>query len=94
MDRKKLKAIADREGIREDAFSLEGQDKHHRYVLKVEEGGWATYFVERGERLGVEQFDTEDEACEYLLQQLLRDRTTRRDFETRDDVERRLYRKK
>lgn len=91
MDRKTLKEIADREGILADAFSLDGQDQEQRYVLTIEEGGWSTYFVERGERVGVEHFETEDDACEYLLQQLLGDETTRRHFETREDIERRLY---
>lgn len=39
MNRKKLVEIAESEGVRSDAFTLEPPGKHHQYVLAIESGG-------------------------------------------------------
>lgn len=90
MNRARLVEVAESEGIRPDVYSFVAPGKHHQYVLAIEPGGWTVYFVERDEHLDAEHFETEDEACQHLLSLLLRDRTTRTQFETREDVERRL----
>jgi hypothetical protein len=38
------------------------------------------YYSERGLRTGIRRFETESEACEYLLETLLADPTTREDY--------------
>jgi hypothetical protein len=80
VNRQRLRELAASEHIREDAYSLEGGLPFERYVLSVVEGGWAVYYSERGERTGLEMFETEDEACSHLLELLLRDSTTREGY--------------
>jgi hypothetical protein len=40
---------------------------HERYVLAIVEGGWSIYNSERSQSVDEAFFDTEDEACSYLL---------------------------
>jgi len=47
-------------------------------VLEVAPGGWAVYYAERGLRTEERQFDTEDEACRFMLDRLLADPGNRR----------------
>jgi hypothetical protein len=77
VNRSELVAAAQREGIRSAAFSLDGGLPPERYVLSLEEGGWSVYYSERGLRREESHFDTEDEACSYLLLRLIEDPTTR-----------------
>lgn len=77
MNRSDLKTAAQREGIRPESYSLEGGMPPERYVLALEEGGWSVYYSERGRRRGLNSFDTEDEACDYLFHLLIKDPTTR-----------------
>lgn len=65
--------------IRDDSFSLEGGLPGEKYVLEIVSGGWQVYYSERGLRVGVTRFESEDEACSYLLECLLKDPTTRID---------------
>ena len=78
MNRAELLVAAERLGVREDAFAIEGGLPPERYVLSIEVGGWAVYYCERGRRVGEESFETEGEACDYLLMMLANDPTTRR----------------
>jgi hypothetical protein len=80
VNRQRLKELVAAEHVRDDAYSVEGGLPFERYVLSVVEGGWAVYYSERGERTGLRTFDTEDEACSYLFEQLVRDPTTREGY--------------
>ena len=77
MNRTRLQELAKQEGIRDDAYSLDGGLPSERYVLEITEGGWHVYYSERGLRTGIRRFETESEACEYLFETLLADPTTR-----------------
>jgi len=77
VNRTDLRHAADREGIRTASYSLEGGLPPEKYVLALEEGGWSVYYSERGRRAGLNFFDTEDEACDYLFNLLIKDPTTR-----------------
>lgn len=77
MNRSDLVSAAQREGIRASAYSLDGGLPPERYVLALGEGGWSVYYSERGLRREEHHFDTEDEACSYLLLRLVEDPTTR-----------------
>lgn len=48
-------------------------------MLAIVEGGWSVYYPERGERVAETFFDTEDEACSFMLLKLVEDATTRGD---------------
>jgi hypothetical protein len=79
VNREELRTAARREGIRDSAYSLDGGLPHETYVLATVEGGWSVYYSERGKRVDETFFDTEDEACSFMLQKLVGDPTTRRD---------------
>lgn len=76
VDRRELTEILHREGINADCFALDGGHPSERYVLDIRPGGWVTYYSERGQESGLRTFDTEDEACHHLLEQLRSDPTT------------------
>jgi hypothetical protein len=83
MNRSSLPEFLDREQIDPRSYGLDGasglpiQDREERYFLEEGPSGWSVYYWERGLRSGEQSFDTEDEACQHLLDLLLRDRTTR-----------------
>ena len=77
MNREELRAAVHREGIEPSAYSLDGGAPSETYVLSLENGGWSVYYSEHGERVDEARFDTEDEACSFLLLRLVRDPTTR-----------------
>jgi hypothetical protein len=49
------------------------------FVLERKNGRWAVYYTERGERFDEQTFETEDEACRYILDHLLSTDSTRAD---------------
>ena len=78
MNREELRRRLEREGIMKTAYSLGGADDGEQHVLRQAPGGkWSVYYSERGEKSGLRLFDTEHEACECLLDRILRDPTTR-----------------
>jgi hypothetical protein len=77
MNREELLAAARREGIRDSAYALDGGPPGETYVLAIMEGGWTVYYSERGKRVDETFFDTEDEACSFMLLKLVSDPTTR-----------------
>lgn len=83
MDRKALRDFLDRENVSPDSYGLEGPDglpaqlREERYFIDRTASGWSVYYSERGLRSGEQSFATEDEACRFLLDLLIRDPTTR-----------------
>jgi hypothetical protein len=78
LTRERLRALLERERVNPLVYNLEGSHGDEAYVLAVRPGGWAVFYAERGEEVGLRSFDTEDEACHYMLGLILRDPTTRR----------------
>jgi hypothetical protein len=76
VNRADLEAATERAGIPRSGYHLPDQDTRIRIidsdiqVLEIVEGGWAVYYLERGERCSEEFFDSEDEACSELLLRL------------------------
>ena len=69
-----LKTALDEAGVNPCAYSLEGGLPNEAYTLSREsDGGWATYYSERGLRTNLQHFTTESDACEDLLARVLRD---------------------
>lgn len=64
-------------GARPAAYNLDGSHGDEASVLAIRPGGWAVFYAERGNEVGRRDFDTEDDACHYLLGLLIRDPTTR-----------------
>lgn len=81
MDLSQLRVLLEQEGVDPASYSLEGGTPLEAYVLEVRPAAWAVFYSERGLRSGERQFGSEGEACDYLLELVLRDPTTRR---TRD----------
>jgi hypothetical protein len=73
MNRQELEQILRADGIRRDAYSLDGGLPPERFCLTSEGGGWVVYYSERGIRSGLMQFGTEAAACQYLLNELRND---------------------
>lgn len=79
VNRDLLQKLLDKEGIDPSAYSLDGGSPFEAYVLEERAPSWTVYYSERGLRSGEVEFESEDEACSYLLELVLRDPTTRRD---------------
>jgi len=77
MNPQELQSVLRAEGIRSDAYDLEGGHPNERYVLSVHDVGWSVYYSEKGLETGLKQFSSEEEACEYLLKLLRDDPTTK-----------------
>ena len=76
MNKEMLKLKLVEEGIREDAYSLAG-DESESYCLDNSYDDWSVYYFERGIRTGEKNFESESDACSYLLEVLLRVFTTK-----------------
>lgn len=56
-----------------DAYCLIGGLPNEAYTIECACGGrWRTYYSERGLRSGLREFDSESEACEAFLRDVLR----------------------
>ena len=77
MNRRVLQQLLDREGFARRAYDLDGGHPPERYVLAPSGLGWAVYYSERGQENDRQEFVTEDAACEYLLELLRTDPTTK-----------------
>lgn len=65
--KKRLKALK----VQEDLYSLLiGGFPNEAYCLIKNEDGWEVYYSERGEKSDIQQFASESEACEYMLEEL------------------------
>jgi hypothetical protein len=80
MTREELADELDRNGVRSDAVDLTGDALREAYSLEpAPDGmGWITFYRERGLHRDERRFDSESEACQHLLDEVLRDPTTRR----------------
>jgi hypothetical protein len=65
-------------GIRSGSYSLENTWLDEAYILTSENGKWVVYYSERGLRSGLKQFDSEEEACEFMYRVLAGDPTVQR----------------
>ena len=79
MNIEELKKALDKEGVKPFYYSLNGitEDKDGALILEKKGKKWMCYFYERRGKFDVKYFDTEDEACKYMLERLTSDPTTR-----------------
>lgn len=70
MNRQELGETLHREGINPNAYALFGGHPSEQYVIDVRPGGWVVYYSERGLESDLQEFDTEDAACRFLLERL------------------------
>ncbi len=77
MNKTELAKMLESEGIRRDAYDLDGGCPDERYCLGYSGGVWSVYYSERGLQSGKREFAAEDDACEYLLKMLRSDPSAR-----------------
>ena len=78
MDRETLERRLRAEGFRADAYDFVGDDTaNETLVLRPEGKNWIVYYAERGLMTGKTLFPSEAHACEYLLETLRNDPTSR-----------------
>lgn len=66
-----------RYGIKpEDVVAINGDPRQHdMYHIMRRDGMWEVYYAERGHKWDCRQFESEEEACDYLWELLRRDET-------------------
>jgi hypothetical protein len=85
MNKNELRLALINAGVNPRLYSLDGAEKDECLILEQEPlGKWTVYYSERGDKSSVRHFDSENEACEYILAVLLRDPTTRKFGGARD----------
>lgn len=68
-----LKAKLDTFAVPEHMYSLlKGGLPNERLCLIKTDDGWEIYYSERGEKNGIKSFDSEDAACSYFYQKMLK----------------------
>jgi hypothetical protein len=77
MNRAQLREKLSNMNTRPDAYSLDGGHPSEAYVLDQRGSKWRVYYSERGQETGAREFPNEEEACEYFLDLLSRDSSTR-----------------
>jgi hypothetical protein len=77
MNKSELAQTLKQEGFRPDAYDIEGAGQDERYCLRELHSVWSVYYSERGLQSGKKDFGSESEACDYFLQLLRKDATTR-----------------
>jgi len=76
MNKENLQLLLIKNKITPFAYSLSGGLPNEKYVLDQGIDKWSVYYSERGQRNNEKVFKTEDEACQYMLKQLINDKTT------------------
>lgn len=72
-----LRQRLEAEGTNPETYSLDDATKNEAYCLAASVQGWYVYYFERGFRRGERHFEAEDAACQYLLDLVMHDTTTR-----------------
>jgi hypothetical protein len=76
MSRARLVELLEAESVDANSYRLDGSRGDECLVLETHVGGWVVFYAERGLRTGERCFETEDEACRFMLDRLLADPTT------------------
>jgi hypothetical protein len=77
MTRDQLKSILTALKVNHQAYCLDGGLPDEKYTLDQVGVKWVVYYSERGQRSGERLFNSEDQACRYMLELLVKDTTTR-----------------
>ena len=68
MNTKELKKALKAAGIPAEQYNLDGKGRDdERLCLVKEDSKWVVYYLERGARTTEQFFDSEEEACDYIL---------------------------
>jgi hypothetical protein len=81
MNKEELKIKLDAIGIPVTAYSLDGTLKPMSIILYFEDSEWITFdYDERGRIKNETHFDTEDEACQHILDELIREKAFKQKY--------------
>jgi hypothetical protein len=58
--------------ISKDAYSLNGGLPNEAFCISFNKGVWEVYYSEKGLKSGLKIFNTEEEACNYLLETVVK----------------------
>ncbi len=72
MKKEILEKELERKKIPKNTYNLNGGLPNEAFCLNSNQGLWEVYYSERGVKSSLKIFKTESEACDYLLQALLR----------------------
>ncbi|MCY0911381.1 hypothetical protein IV454_00835 [Massilia antarctica] len=62
-------------GVRPSAYSVSGAEDLALCLENVD-GKWEVFYSEKGERNHIKQFSSESDACTYMYQELMADKTS------------------
>jgi len=58
--------------VSEDVYSLERGLPNEKYCSSNENSKWQVYYSERGVKCQIREFNTEEDACEYLYNKVIK----------------------
>jgi len=67
MKKYELRSALINKGISQSYYSLEDGLPNEKLCLDYNNSKWVVYYSERGIKTGIQYFDNEDDACDYLL---------------------------
>ena len=73
MNREELASILEEKKISRRVYSLQGGLADDTTCLSMQDGQWCVYYTVRGKRYDVRIFESENDACLYLLSLLRED---------------------
>jgi len=71
MKRRELKNLLIKENIPKTIYSLDGGLPNEKICLDFEKNKWIVYYSDRGVRTGLVEFAAEDDACDYVFNQII-----------------------
>ena len=77
MDKELLHATLVAENFNPHTYSLGEENKDEALCLRFEEGKWCVFYSERGLQTGKKYLADESSACEYFLNEMRTDPTTK-----------------
>ena len=77
MNKELLRQALIAENFNPRSHSLEEENKDEALCLRFEDGNWFVFYSERGLQTGKESFVDESAACEYFLNEMRSDPTTK-----------------
>ena len=72
------KDVLNKNNIREDVYVINGDLSDESLCLLSSGEKWNVFYYEKGEQINKQIFESESDACEYFLNILLDDPTTRK----------------
>ena len=70
MNREELKDAVAEIGIADNMVAIKGYAEYAWCVVEAEDGTWEVFWGERGNKIELESFSSEHQACNYLLGRL------------------------